>query len=231
MREPYIGYVVSRLPDTSRDLTDLAPVAAHLDYLVSIGMNPTMIARSAGVTLRTVQRVLAREYAHTRRSHGAALLAVTPRPHRQQALVLSYGVVRRLEGLAVMGWSGRVIGEKAGITHRCLLSMRNEGAACTWNVHVQMDAAYQRLSHLDGGNTRTKRWAAAQGFTHPMLWDDIDDYDEVPSVPKPDSRAAFWDEYEHFRGFGWDDRRIAEALGMQLETFQARVRRNSEVAA
>lgn len=229
--DPYIGRPLGRLAaPCAGSMVPAETSRAHLARLTANGMSYNMIARAAGITGDTVASILDAEYPTVRPSIETAVLSVTERPHSQQVLVLSYGARRRIEGLSVMGWSYRRMSAMTGLGFQTLRHARSR-PQIRWRVHNTIADFYSAHSLQEGGDNRSKLWAQRMGFVHPMMWDDVDDFHEIPMVPKTNRRAAFWAEYEHFRGFGWDDRRISEALGMQLDAFQARVRRNQGVAA
>jgi hypothetical protein len=168
---------------SKRDQVDPAPVRAHVEQLIALGMTINMIARAAGTSDTPIAYLLAGRQNTMLADSANAILAVTPRPHRQQALVLNYGLRRRLEGLAVMGWSVRAVGDEAGIPFHTV-SRARLGVRTQLRIHDIIADVYDRISHLDGGSPRTRKWAQSNGFVHPMLWDDIDDPDEVPAAPK-----------------------------------------------
>ncbi|MDV8022309.1 hypothetical protein [Rhodococcus sp. IEGM 1330] len=141
-----------------------------------------MISRAAGLSQMPAHEVLSDTRQTMLEPAARALLAVTPRPNAQQALVLSYGARRRLEGLAVMGWSIREIARRANVQDMTVKRPRS-APRVQWRVHTLIADVYEELSHIRRDNTRTVLWAEANGFVHPMLWDDIDDYYEVPVEP------------------------------------------------
>lgn len=237
MREPYIGQPVTRVKIDRAVRTPVTPaLLTHLEFLVSIGMNNYMIARAAGVSTTTVRNIRIGAASGSTVDVHRALMSVTPRPTKHQASVLSYGAVRRLEGLAVMGWNTATIGDQMRVDRTRARSIRSR-KVITWSSHVAVDEAYRVLSHRDGGNARTKAWATRNGFVHPMWWDDIDDFFEVPCEPEdsglPDPvvverliagvpvSAAAVDKREAFEilvGRGWTMSAAAAHVGINHQT-------------
>ncbi|AUS34635.1 hypothetical protein C1M55_28310 [Rhodococcus qingshengii] len=170
-----VGRPLTRLTLTGElnDLVDPGPVVEHIHRLLGVGMTQCMIARAAGVTERTLGNTLGDRWVQTRRGVADAILKVDGKPHKQQAHVLSTGTRRRLEGLAVLGWSLRRIADELGCDRANLAKMRKRQSV-TFEMHEAVKAVFDRLGP-DGGCTRTKLWAASNGFVHPLLWDDIDD--------------------------------------------------------
>jgi hypothetical protein len=230
----YIGDPVTRLRVSSKfDTVPIDTVIPHIDHLMSVGMRRQMIARSAGITRPTLDNILQRKYPTVTSAVARAILAATPTPSKHQALVMGYPTRRRLEGLAAVGWTVDALGEKLGRPATGVSRIRL-APLVQWGTHCEVRALFEELSTVNGGSDRTRAWAERSGFVHPFDWDDIEDFYEVPvATVRESARDAFLSELDHFRGFGYDDRRVASAMGMSLEAFQARVRRyaNDEVAA
>ncbi|NIL77667.1 hypothetical protein [Rhodococcus sp. B10] len=181
-RGPYIGQPVTRIPQMPKTAKVPAEVVMpHLQHLLSIGMTPCMIARAAGVSAGPLYKILAGQTVALKPTVDA-LLAVSPRPHPQQANVLAYAARRRLEGLAVMGWPGRAISAQSGLNLPSLHRV-HAGSVLSLRTHVAVLDVFDRISHIRRGDIRTTKWAQRRGFVHPMLWDDIDDFYEVPAAP------------------------------------------------
>lgn len=231
-RDAYIGRPLSRLASPNGGIKiDSADVRSHLESLLAIDMTPNMIARAAGVSGDTVLSIVRQEWSTVRPSVADALMQVTPRPSRHQVLVLSYGARRRVEGLSVMGWSIRRLREESGLGYETLRSTRNS-SQIRWRVHETVVELFDRLGHVDGGDIRTKSWAERQGFVHPMLWDDIDEWSAKPAAPKRmNSHEYRMEEIDFLRGMGLSDEGVAGRLGITLFSLQQWERRYRVVAA
>lgn len=180
-KEAYIGAPLTRFAPMPRSATvDPTPVRRHVQSLLDSGMTYNMIARAAGVSARVVVDLVEARTRHILMPSAEALLTTTQRPTHQQALVLSYGVRRRLEALAVMGWPAREIARECGRDDYSLITRIRVTTRVQWPIHQMVSDCYQRISHVQLGDPRTSRWAIRQGFIHPFMWDDIDDYFEVP---------------------------------------------------
>lgn len=178
-RDPYIGRPVTRL--TLGPLTDMVPVAPvleHISTLKAIGMRTNMIARAAGVSDETLRLMMAGSLSTTRRHYADAILSVDGRPTKHQALVLGIGTRRRLQGLAVTGWSLDVLGERLSANRSRMSKMRGSQIV-TWGLHERVRAVFESLGP-DGGSASARRHAVSRGWVHPLLWDDIDDPFETP---------------------------------------------------
>lgn len=184
-RDPYIGHPLTRFrPMGSRSgEVDPEPTRRHVQHLLNIGMTVNMIARAAGLSPRTVSFLLNGTSASLFAPTSRSLLDVTPRPNSQQAIVLSYGARRRMEGLAMMGWPLRDLARHADVQIITLCRPRLHDRI-QWRTHNTITKLYEDLSHIRSANPRTIAWAQSEGFVHPMLWDDIDDFYEAPSAPE-----------------------------------------------
>ena len=230
-KDPYIGHALSRIPGVHRArMSDATETREHLRFLQSIGMTCSMIARAAG-TSSTTPRNIMNGQAVIAPEIERALLAVTPRPMHHQALVLSFSTIRRMNGLAFQGWSLAKIGTEVGMDHTALHIIRR-GQRTGWRQYESISRVYDAWHLLDGGNLRTKRWAAANGFVHPLDWDDIDDWFEQPAAPERlDGQQYRAEEVTFLRDMGLSDEAIAGKLGITLFSLQQWERRYREVAA
>lgn len=234
MRGPSIGYPVTRIrPDLSVRVPIPADLHRHIDWLLSIGMSRSMIARAAGVTSTTVNNIVNGVQHSCTVEVRDHLHAVSPRPNKHQAYVLSYAANRRLDGLAVMGWPTLTLAQEMGMgTNRGRLDWVRRGGPIAWGTHETIADCYARLSDVDGGNTRTKRWAKRRNLVHPMDWRDVDDFFARPSSPErmtPDEYRAT--EVAFFESLGYSEAEVAAALRIKLDTLQVWKRRTQAVAA
>ncbi len=92
-------------------------------------------------------------------------------------LIDATGTRRRLQALAVLGWTAAAIGERMGD-----LSARHVQTLITRElVHrrtaAQVAAVYEQLSGTPGGSSITRSRAVAKGWAPPLGWDEgqIDD--------------------------------------------------------
>lgn len=184
MREPYIGRPLTRVAHAGRGpLVDCASAREHVQRLLGLGMGWGMIARAAGVSDQSV-RLLVDEWSTCQQAFRDAVLSVSTRPHRQQALVLNVGCRRRLQALSAKGWTGVEIARRLGWSHHKFITEVRAARAVRWATHIAVADLYERISHIDGGSERAKAHAARAGWSHPGLWDDIDDINEMPHEPQ-----------------------------------------------
>lgn len=231
MRDPNLGHPMSRSGRIYRlEMHDAAASRAHIEHLTAIGMTHSMIARAAGTAQNTIRKITL-DQPTVSPTIEAQILRVTPRPMHHQAVVLSFGVIRRLQGLAVQGWSLPMVGAEIGMDNRALHTMMR-GRRTYWRVHADVAAVFDAWHLRDGGSPRAKAWAASGGFTHPLDWEDIDNFYESPSAPERMNDAEYrMGEIDHLRGMGLSSERIAERLGMTLRALERWELRHREVAA
>lgn len=103
----------------------------------------------------------------------------------------TYRALRRLQALAAIGWSRKVIAARLGIRHQSLYRMGEDTTYVTQARFTQIDQLYRELSmRVPPQATKadriavamTKAAAARNGWAPPLAWDNIDDPDEVPNI-------------------------------------------------
>lgn len=183
MRAEGLGFPVSRIgraPRAVSDLVDASVVRDHIARLESVGMSIAMIARAAGITDTQVSFYKSGQ-ATTRKAYADAVLAVDGRPSKHQAYVLGVGSVRRLQGLARLGFTLEDIATEVGMSWSSLSRVRRSTGVVLWETHVAVRDAFDSFG-IDGGSDIARRRAIRCGWVHPLLWDDIDDpFEEAPT--------------------------------------------------
>lgn len=92
--------------------------------------------------------------------------------------VPALGAQRRLQALAVMGWSTRDVAEATGL-HEVFIARVRRGAKANIaaSTHSLVEDAFRRLA-MRRNTTRdglvTSGWATRVGWAGPLAWDDID---------------------------------------------------------
>ncbi|QXW04039.1 hypothetical protein [Rhodococcus globerulus] len=186
----YIGIPASRfavMPRTTE--VEPAPVRRHVATLVESGMTLNMIARAAGLSARPVWNLMNLDPDYILKPTAEAIMTVTQRPSHHQAIVLSYGLRRRMEALAVMGWDVLAIAEECNYPHYKALHRARDGVRTQWQTHAMVAEAYERISHIRRGDVRAELRAQRRGYLSPFMWDDIDDYFEKPTAVRAEPVA------------------------------------------
>lgn len=98
--------------------------------------------------------------------------------------ISAVGVVRRVEALAVLGWSGRDVAARAGVNRTHLQQTRaGKFQTVLASTHQKIDAVYRELMWTvcdTHGAKWTRAIAAKAGYAPPAAWDDIDNPRERP---------------------------------------------------
>lgn len=99
------------------EFVDATPVREHVRALQAAGMGYARVARAAGVSSSTLGRVLGYEGRPTMRikAASAARVLAVELDIAPGGCVDATGTVRRLRGLAALGWSQRRLAGRAGV--------------------------------------------------------------------------------------------------------------------
>lgn len=97
------------------------------------------------------------------------------------ALLTSVGTGRRLEGLAVLGWSWAELDAKLGLPAHTLAFRRSRRRVSAAYARQVRDL-YDRLSMRLGPSAHARNRARAKGWIPPLAWDE-DDIDDPRTVP------------------------------------------------
>lgn len=211
---------------------DKAPATERVKALRGLGWTVQGIADRAGVPRSVVDSLLSDRYKRTTRVTSEAVLAVRIQfpPIMKWKRVPTTGTQRRLEALAYMGWSIRLIERLGGFGDGFLSDvMRNadlihEGTAQRisalyddlWNKPPPTGTSFER-----GVYTRTRIYARDQGWLGPLSWDDIDADVEPVNPTNGKGRAWVLDELEHLRSLGESADSAAVILAEKPSTMAA----------
>jgi len=164
-RDNYLGIV---------KLVDAQPLKDHVAMLMAAGMSFRAISLTAGYTSRNA---LADSMTRSRVRPAtlARILAVNPkRDNRRDAYIDATGSRRRLQALAVNGWSTRSLATQLGHKHATTVQDIASGKTPTIRLR-SMDAirdVYERLWDQPGPSKRTADIAKAKGWLPALAWDD-----------------------------------------------------------
>jgi len=164
-RDNYLGIV---------KLVDAQPLKDHVAMLMASGMSFRAIALTAGYTSRNaLADSMTRR--RVRPATLARILAVNPkRDNRRDAYIDATGSRRRLQALAVNGYSSRYLAARLGHKHAATIQHITSGKTPTIRYRT-MDAIrdmYEELWDRPGGNERSASIAKAKGWLPALAWDD-----------------------------------------------------------
>jgi hypothetical protein len=221
---------------------------AHALKLRAQGVGYRRIAARAGLRMCTVQRIL-RGAARISRSTEKAILSLPlEQPLADGARVDSTGARRRVQALAVGGWSIVKIAAEVGVSGQTLWDILRE-VPCNAATASKVKAAYDRLWSTPpreltpaekGSASRTRNWAASKGWAPPLAWDDdtIDDPAAEPYRPDEDTARVpgrpgkvtpeFLEDLEWLRATGVAPKDAAERLGIRHDSLLVALRRHGE---
>lgn len=226
--------------DRSRGITrlvDAQPLRDHVAALKAAGMSHRAIALSAGWRSRNA---LDAALSHTRVHHStmARVLAVTPEMDtRGDAYVDATGARRRLQALAVNGWTTRQLGAKMGHADQSTALHIQSGRTVTIRKRTadKVAALFEELWDVPGPSTQTARWAAKRGFAPALAWDDdlIDDPTAAPDLGEPTVRVNTGRPIDHivedfrdtFDSHGGNTLAAAQRLGMTTTALERALHR------
>lgn len=177
---------------TGRERVSSGPVADHLTALISRGWDSHQIAAVTGDSSRTIDAYARRQRPTMLRSTARRLLAVTheqlmlaaadgriPGPDtsrkKRGALVDAAPTRRRLQALAIAGWSPYRVARNVGVSKSPLYRIR---AGVTLTVYPAVEAAVRdhfdwMLRHPVDKDPRSRALAVASGWLPAGAWADI----------------------------------------------------------
>ena len=159
-------------------LVDSTPARDHIHTLTRAGYSLSSIARRSGVSLSAIYN-LAKSANPT--IHVDTSEAILGTRAGDAVMVPAVGVQRRLQHLALMGWSTSRLAEELGVTQQ-MVSLLMLGR--THQIHVTtfegVAGFFSAHWQEDGGSTRAKGCARRNGYVPAAAWDDIDNPRERP---------------------------------------------------
>jgi transcriptional regulator with XRE-family HTH domain len=181
-------YAASQQRRNGRPFGDGDAVRAHIRELSAAGIGYRRVAELAGVTLRTVWRLL---YEGTRPTAATAerILAVTADvgPAERWAPVL--GTARRLQALRAIGWSNELLANRLGIvptsaSQLALMrrpSVRHVTAAATADLYEELSEVFPPMS---ASESRNRTFARERAWFPPIAWEPgtLDDPEALPCL-------------------------------------------------
>jgi hypothetical protein len=181
-------------------------------------MTETGIARKAGLSRSSITRLRDRCHPTVRRDVATAIASVTPGEGPLVGMLSSLGTMRRLQGLAALGYSSRAVADRTGLQDVNLRRIRRgvlSHVTATTAALVRDAADHLELVENHHPDLRLVNLAARKGWANLLAWDNIDDPDEVPSMPRdPVKRAATDTAEEVERMLGTDSaQNVAARLG------------------
>ncbi len=178
-------------PRVRRPLVDPAPVCAHLKALSSAGIGYRRVASLAGVSTRTLWRILYQGSRPTQAT-AAMLLAVHAGAGPAEKWAPAIGSTRRLQALRALGWSVDYLSARLDMTTTAVSQLALERRTNTFrSTAVKVNALYADLSMtfppMSPAEERNRGFARRRGWFPPLAWDDetLDDPAALPCLLPP----------------------------------------------
>lgn len=148
------------------------------------GYSPAWIATAVDLRASYIQAVICENRRGHQRAIGpayAARIAATDITRSDRGTGPALGSRRRLQALAVIGWSVEELGAQSGVKFTTLAAIqRGATDGITALRAATVAALWSDLSGTRGPSTEATRRALAKGWLPPAAWDDIDDPHETP---------------------------------------------------
>ena len=229
---------------------DAQPVKDHIAALVASGISVKQIAATTGLG-STVSRIVYgapdRGRAETKRVHRATAAKILAVKVGDRDLVAEgrpvdgTGTARRIQALALMGWSvpqiARRAGRAPGTLHRAL-DGHHVTAATDRAVRAVHDELWSTPAPAGAVATRTIRHARRSGWAPTLAWDDdtIDDPAATPAgAARPragtrllDGGAANRDAIADCASWGMTCQQAADRLGISKASLEKWLERSDD---
>ena len=155
-------------------LVDADQLRDHVAMLMAAGMSFQAIAHCAGWTSRNG---LADAMTHKRvkpRTLARVLAVKLDSDNRRDAYVDATGTRRRLQALAVNGWSSYYLAERLGHAHPDTVQEIRKGRTLTIRLRTKdaIGVLYEELWDKPGPNLRAANLAKKKGWLPALAWDD-----------------------------------------------------------
>ena len=231
-RDNYLGIV---------KLVDAQPLKDHVAMLMAAGMSFRAIALTAGWSSRNG---LADAMTHKRvkpRTLARVLAVKLDSDNRRDAYTDATGSRRRLQALAVNGWSSYYLGERLGHAQPATVQDIAKGKTLTIRLRTKhaIKDLYDELWDQPGTNLRAANIAKGKGWLPALTWDDdlIDRPEHEPAdvrrkgISGVGSGITLEDiEEAREQGYGTAEQ-IGWRLGVSRDTVQQILSRSNRLAS
>jgi hypothetical protein len=207
---------------------------AYAVELVRASLSSSDIAERSGVSGSQVRKLLRGDLPTMLRVNSDAILGV-PMPHESRpgsrgGWADATGARRRLQALAVQGFSAPVLSNESGVA-RLTINLIRAGTQqriqlSTVRVIALLHDKLWDVNPLDTGSklvavSRTMKHAEREGWLPTEAWDDIDDPDCKPVLNTPKYIRIAEDYRELTQEQGYDRKGAAKRLGVTVDGLNA----------
>jgi hypothetical protein len=221
-------------------MIDAEPTRQHVKALMAAGMGSRRISELSGVQRGTMQWLITgrteRGYGPAKRirdTNAAAILAipVPDVPHHLVAggtRIRALGTTRRLQALVAIGYTQVYLSDRIGWTaSNATRLFTGRATYVTASAARRVETVFNELQLIPGPSDRSRLRAKQLGWVPPLAWDEdtIDQADAEPDLGEP-NKVTFADRYQELRDLGYPHERIADKLGIQLESLDRQLMRH-----
>ncbi|MEV4212651.1 hypothetical protein [Micromonospora sp. NPDC049662] len=223
-------------------MRDAEPVRQHVQSLLGTDLTLRRVAELSGVSFGALERLLYGKGGTppTRRmlpELADALLEITAtvpsRAHRQSHLVDAVGARRRLQALAVIGWSFSDVARRLGCTAQTVHRYTRQ-PYITQAKHDQLAVLYDELRRRPAHDPerRVRNHARRQRWNGPQAWtpQTIDDPAAEPALPDLVDAAGTRRRVEALCHLGWSLARQAVCADQPVAEYAALLRQSMVTA-
>jgi hypothetical protein len=208
---------------------------AYAVELIRASLSPTDIAERSGVSVTQVRRLLRGGLPGMLRVNSDAILGVAmpheSKPGRGDGWADATGARRRLQALAVQGFSTTVLWSESGVARLTVSDIRSgaQQRICLSTLRVIV-LLHDRLWDADplgmgvklSAVARTVKHAEREGWLPTEAWDDIDDPACEPRKKPTPKYVRTAEDFGELTGrFGLNRRQAADRLGMSVDAVNA----------
>lgn len=203
-------------------------VIAHWEKLNAEGLSTRRICELAGISLQGIYMIKKR--GRVRIMNAQKILAVKSwgiSEKETSGYVPVLGTARRIQSLVALGYTFLYLSKEMHVAHDKVSQIAHmEQDHVTVDTAKKVAAVFDRLSGTipepSKPTSRSKNYARRMGWSPPLAYNNIDDPNDIPNIG---GDSVFVDQLEEAITLGWDDRKLAESLGLNKNTLQTRLRR------
>lgn len=214
-------------------LVDAAPITALFTRLNSEAWSDADIAAACGTHASRVRELRHGKQAKVRIATFNRIMGTRYVRRQPGSRIPNVGTRRRLQALARMGWTIRMVAADCGLPESTLGFAVTTNQTVWQSTHDAVAAAYDKLAGTLGPSQLGRTRAANAGWLPPAAWDDIDDPDEQPDVTvlrgrqRPNLKADPA-EVADLIDMGYGPQAIADRLGVRLDTVHKTIARHQQ---
>ena len=250
IRRPFSRWVTCPCEDCTTDRNRTAKLARcgllervpsvdaweRIDKWRGNGYEPAWIASACGIPIRGIQTAI-REYDRTghRRDFGHTYSAAIVNANIDTATAGrrdATGTRRRLQALAVNGWTVEELGRQMGVSFVTLAAyQRGESRHIHARLWHAITDGYERLEYRSGPSKEATRRALARGWHRPAMWDDPETDAEPQRAGGRRPAAALLEDFAFLTRAGESEEQALARLGVTKSAIEIARKRTRKEAA